>query len=422
MKTKWITLTMSLFYLSLLSAQENPICIDICQERARENYPLIRQHGLINLSQAYNLSTISTGYLPQVSLNGQATYQSDVVHLPISLPGINVPSMDKDQYKATLDVTQTIWDGGNISSQRKIVQSNKDIDRQTLEVQLYTIRERINQLYFGILMIREQLNQLYLLREDLQNGLKTVQAFSQNGTATQSDIDAVQVELLNVEQRETELHSLNRAYIQMLSAMTNTELGEDTPLEKPSEDIVNLHASINRPELELYEKQRSLFDAQESLITAKNMPRLSLFLQGGYGKPGLNMLSDQFDLFGIAGVRLSWNFGNLYSTKNEKRLIETNKNMVNTLQETFLFNTNLQLKQLYNDILKAKELITKDDEIIALRKRVKAASESKYENGIYTINDLLKDINAENQSKQAKVLHEMLYLMNIYSYKNITGN
>ena len=417
---RWLLLTISLLYMFLLAAQESKVSIDLCQEKARENYPLIKQYGLINLSREYTLSTVSKGYLPQVSLNGQATYQSDVVNLPIAVPGITVPSMDKDQYRATLDVAQSIWDGGNIQAQRKIEKESKEVDRQAVDVQLYAIRERVNQLYFGILTVDEQLNQLNLLRDDLQRGLKTVQALFQNGTAMQSDVDAVQVELLNVEQRETELKSMKKAYVQMLSVMTNMEIGEE--LERPLDTPVSFSTVINRPELMLYEKQRSLFDAQESLITAKNMPRLSLFLQGGYGKPGLNMLSNGFEMFGIAGVRLSWNFGSLYTTKNERRLIETNKNMIATQQETFLFNVNLQQKQLYNDVLKVRDLMRKDDEIIQLRKRIKSASQSKYENGVYTINDLLKDINAENQARQAKVLHEIQYLLSLENYKHLTGN
>ena len=412
------------FIIALLATQHlsaQTLTIDDCQLRARENYPLIRQYGLIEQSQEYTLSNISKGYLPQISLNIQASYQSDVVNLPITIPGIKTPTMDKDQYKATIDVAQTIWDGGAIRSQHKITEAGKVVERQTTEVQLYAIREKVNQLYFGILTIGGQLKQLSLLNDDLHRGLKTVQALFQNGAAMQSDVDVVQVELLSVAQRETELKSMQNAYCQMLSAMINVEIKDDAQLVKPQDVPVSMAAAINRPETVLYETQRTMFDAQESLITAKNLPRLSLFLQGGYGKPGLNMLSNGFDTFGIAGVRLSWNFGNLYSMKNERRLIETQKEMVNTQQETFLFNIDLQQKQVYNDVLQSKQLLQKDDEIIRLRERVRLASESKYENGVCTINDLLKDINTENQSRQAKVLHEIQYLLALEKYKYIVG-
>lgn len=410
-----------LFCCSSLIAQ-NQLTIDECQLMAKDNYPLIRQYGLIEQSKDYSLSNLSKAYFPQVSLNGQATYQSDVVHFPIQVPGIDIPTIDKDQYKATIDVSQLLWDGGNTASQKKITKAENEVQKQNLEVNLYSIRERVNQLYFGILSIDEQLRQLDILTEDLDNSYKIVNAFLQNGTATQSDVDAVHVELLNTEQKRTELQSFRKAYSEMLSAFIYQKIDHQTILEKPSEEFFDPLQQINRPEVYLYDKQRSLSDARESLVDAKNMPRFSLFLQGGYGKPGLNMLSNDFELFGMGGIRLSWNFGNFYTKSNEKKLIINNKKQIDTQEETFLFNTNLQLTQAYNEIQKVKALMEKDDEIIMLRQRVKTASESKYENGVYTINDLIKDINSENQSRQARILHNIQYLLSIYNYKNISGN
>ena len=177
-----------------------------------------------------------------------------------------------------------------------------------------------------------------------------------------------------------------------------------------------------RPEMLLFARQNELFDAQQSGITARNMPRFSLFIQGGYGKPGLNMLSNDFEFFYIGGIKLNWNFGHLYSSKNDRHLLINNKNMVNTQQETFVFNTRLQLTQVWQEIQKAKELMQNDDEMIHLRHRVKTAGESKYANGVYTVNDLVKDVNAENQARQAKILHEIQYLMSVYQYNVIAGN
>ncbi len=404
-----------------LSAQMR-LTIEECQEKARNNYPLIRQFGLIDQSKEYNLSNLSKSYLPQVSLNGQATYQSDVVSLPIQLPGIDVPSMDKDQYKVTIDATQTIWDGGMIRSQKKIATASNEVDKQNIEVNLYALRERVNQLFFGILTLDEQLNQLDILETDLQNSLKMTKAFLENGTGTSSDVDAIQVEILNTEQKRIELNTFRKAYTEMLSAIIHEKITEQTVLGKPVEQPVDPLAVIGRPEIGLFDSQRRLFDIQESSITAKNNPRFGLFVQGGYGKPGLNMLSNSFEPYALGGIKLSWNFSNLYTKSNEKHQLDIQKNIVNIQEETFKFNTHLQLTQVYNEIQKFRNLMKQDDEIITLRNRVKTAAESKYENGVYTVNDLVRDINAESQSRQAKILHEVQYLMNIYNYNNIQGN
>ena len=397
------------------------LTIDECQQKARDNYPQIKQFGLIEQSKEYTISNLSKSYLPQLTLNGQATYQSDVVSVPISIPGIDLPTMDKDQYKASVDLSQTIWDGGSINSQKKIAHAGNEVEKQSVEVDLYSIRSRVNQLFFGILTLDEQLKQIDILSNDLGNSHDVAKALFENGTATLSDVDAIQVELLNNDQRQTELKSLRKAYVEMLSALTNEKILEQTVLEKPAEILIDSFSGITRPEMMLFDKQRELYDAQEGLITAKNRPKLSLFAQGGYGKPGLNMLSDNFDFFALGGLRLSWNFGNLYTKNNEKKLININKSRIKTQEETFIFNTNLQLTQIYNEVQKSLELMQKDDEIIALRNRVKTASKNKYENGVYTVNDLIRDINAESQSKQAKVLHEIQYLMNLHNYKTMKG-
>ena len=400
---------------------QKALTIDECQQKARDNYPQIKQFGLIEQSKEYTISNLSKNYLPQLSLNGQATYQSDVVHIPISIPGMNIPTMDKEQYKATIDLSQTIWDGGSTNSQKKIARAGNEIEKQSIEVDLYSIRSRVNQLFFGILTLDEQLKQVDILNNDLGNSHDMAKALFDNGTATSSDVDAIKVELLNNDQRKTELKSLRKAYAEMLSALINEKIPEQTILEKPAEISIDPLSAISRPEILLFNKQQELYDAQESLITAKNRPKFSLFAQGGYGKPGLNMLSDKFDFFALGGLRLSWNFGNFYTKNNEKRLIDINKSRIKTQEETFTFNTNLQLAQIHNEIQKALELMQKDDEIIALRNRVKTASKSKYENGVYTVNDLIRDINAESQSKQAKVLHEIQYLMSLHNYKTEKG-
>jgi len=408
------------FFIAMQSlfAQQS-LTIEACQQKARDNYPLIRQHSLIDLSEQYTISNIGKVWLPQVAFNAQATWQSDVTHIPINMPGI--PTIDKDQYRATIDISQTIWDGGAARSQRKITEAGNEIERQSVEVNLYTLRERVNQLFFGVLTINEQLKQLDILEKDLQTSLKLVNSFLQNGIATPSDVDMVQVEILNVSQKRTELRSFRKAYAAMLSAMIGETVNDDVQLVRPEEITVNRQANITRPEMLLFAKQNELFDAQLGSIKARNMPRFSVFVQGGYGKPGLNMLSNGFEFFAIGGARLNWNFGNLYSAKNESSLLANNKNMAGVQQETFLFNTNLQLTQAWQEIQKAKELMQTDDEIINLRYRVKTAGESKYANGVYTVNDLVKDINAENQARQAKIFHEVQYLMSLYYYDVLRG-
>lgn len=422
---KTIILFIGIIIYTNIANSQTVITLEECKQMAVENYPLIKQYGLIQAAEEYTLSNISKNYLPQFGANAQATYQSDVTKLPFdasSLPiPIDIPSMSKDQYKMTLDASQLIWDGGITSSQKKIARANSEMEKQQVEVNLYTIKEKVNQLYFGILSIDKQLKIVSLTEENLRANRETAQSMFDNGVAMQSDLDQIDVELLNLEQKRIEQKALRQASIRMLSLFIHKTLDESMLFQKPQEAI-QLSSDIVRPELNLYNSQIALFDAQQVSVNARNMPRINLFAQGGYGRPGLNMLEDKFRLFAIGGIKLSWNFGSFYTKKNEKRLIHNSINSVEVQRETFLFNTNVQLTKEQAEIEKMKKLLEKDDDIIRLRERVKIAGESKYKNGVYQMNELIRDINAESMAMQTKALHEIQYLMNIYNYKHIQGN
>jgi len=422
---KIVILVIGILCFANISKSQTVFTLEECKQMAVDNYPLIKQYGLIDKAEEYTLGNISKSYLPQFGLNAQATYQSEVTKLPFDASSfpvpIDIPSMSKDQYKATLDVSQLIWDGGQTGSQRKITKANSEVEKQQVEVTLYTVKEKINQLYFGILSIDEQLKILDLTEKNLQANKEIAQSMFNNGMAMQSDLDQIDVELLNLDQNRIEQKSLRQSSLQMLSLFIHKHLSENVILKKPLGTLAQ-RGDITRPELSFYNSQVTMFNAQESSVNAKNMPRINLFAQGGYGRPGLNMLEDKFRLFAIGGVKLSWNFGNLYTKKNEKRLIENNINNVEVQRETFLFNTNVQLTKEQSEMQKMRKLLEKDDEIIYLRKRVKIAGESKYKNGAYQMNELIRDINAEGMAMQTKALHEIQYLMNIYNYKHIQGN
>ena len=423
MKTKFILA--GLFIYSGFLFSQKKITLDECQSMARANYPLINQYQLIDKSKEFTLSNIGKAYLPQVSLNGQATYQSAVTKVPIDFKALNLPvsiqSPNKDQYKATIDVSQIIWDGGNINAQKDISKANADVDKNQVDISLYQIREKINQLYFGILAIDAQLKLLDYLEEDLDSNKKIMVSMYNNQMATESDIYQVDVQILNVEQNRTTQESDKVAYLKMLSVFINNKLDNSVDFEIPQKIDLEL-SKISRPELNLYDAQRNLTEMQRKSIKAKNMPQLGLFAQGGYGNPGLNMLKNKFDLYAVGGVKFSWNFGNLYTKKNEEQNIAIKQASIKVQEDTFLFNTNLEIDQQYQDLQKINRLLTKDGEIIDLRDKIKKASESKYRNGVSTANDLIQDINAANQARQTKALREIEYLQNIYNYKYLQGN
>lgn len=403
------------------------LTVEMCQQKARENYPLVRQYDLIEQSRAFSLENANRGYLPQFALSAKATYQSDVTELPIKVPGVDVPTMRKDQYQTLVELNQTIWDGGNINARKEAVRSGSEVERQQWVVDLYTLNDRVNQLFFGILLLEEQLKQNTLLQDELQRNHVQVQAFLDNGVANRADLDAVRVEQLSAVQQRNEILSARRAYREMLSWMIGEPIREDTQLEKPVQsyfytNTAEMMSRIDRPELALFDAQGGRLDAEERVLRAKNLPKLGLFVQGGYGNPGLNMLKDRFEAFYVAGVRLSWNFGTLYTKRNERAQIDLNRRGVDLQRETFLFNTRLQVAQTTNEMDKLLRLMEDDDEIIRLRTNIRKAAQAKVAGGTLTVTEMLREITAEDLARQNKLLHEMQYLMALYNLKNTINN
>lgn len=423
MRIKTITLFLALVSYAPCFAQ---LSIEACYEKARANYPLIKQYGLIEKTKEYNLSNAAKGYLPQVTFSAQATYQSDVTEIPIDLDaigltGVKIPSVSQDQYKMELALSQTLWDGGAIRSERKALHTQAEVDQRDMDVNMYTINERVNQLYFGVLLAEAQLEQNKVLQAELRRSCEQVSSYIKNGIAQQSDLDAIRVDLLKAKQTEAQFEHTKRAYREMLSRLIGEEIGEETRLVKP-EAVRPLTKENNRPELELYQARIRNLRAQDSRITAGMMPKLGLFVTGGYGKPGLDMFEDNFKAYYLAGVRLSWNLGSLYTRKNDRRKIQTGIRSIETQRETFLFNTSLDVAQRNATIDKYIDQLKYDDEIIALRGSVRRASETKMANGTLSGTDLTRDIHAEQSAIQDKILHEIELLMAIYNLRYAINN
>ncbi len=401
-------------------AQVKQLSIEECYTMATQYYPLAKQRNLIGQSKMYNLDNASKGYLPQVSINGQATYQSDVVTIPIKVPGIESPYIPKDQYKLYGVLTQTIFDGGIIKQHKKAEEAQAVVEEQTLEVELYQLKDRINQLFFGALLLSEQIQQTQLLKNDIQSGIATAEAAIANGAALKSSADVLRVESIKADQRTTELKATQKAYLDMLGLFINQPLNENTVLVHPS--LLLPATEILRPELTLYDYQRKSLDIQKNMLKAQNRPRFNFFVEGGLGRPALDIFETEMKGYYIGGIRLNWPLSGFYDLKNNNALIENNQRMIDVKKETFLFNTQLALKQQSAEIAKFRELLDSDEAIIALRKNIKATASAQLEFGAITTNDYLKEVNAEDQARLAQIAHKIQMLLAIYNQKTTSGN
>ena len=421
LKTIWITAIMSMLTLPAVAQ----FTLDECQQLARENYPLLQKYDLIKQTAAYSIENINKGYLPQLSLSGQASYQSETTGLPDALKSMLANSgykgMEKDQYRIALELNQVLWDGGNIKAQKKVASANEKIQAAQTDVAMYDVRNRVNELFFGILLLEEKLQLNTELQTLLQNSFRTLETQNAHGTAMKSDVNVIKAELLRAKQDRVALQSMRKSYLQMLAIFIGKEAESIDSLQKPVAVMPSVPKN-QRPELLLYATQMQQTQAQNDLLKAALYPKLSFFAQGFYGYPYYDMFDSMFNhnlkLGGIIGVKLSWNIGKLYTFKNEKRQLQLAQKQIETSQEVFLFNNSLQAAQETEAVHQYREMMKADAEIIQLLTAVRQAAEAQLEHGVIDVNDLLREITKENQARINHSAHEIEMLKSIYELRN----
>jgi outer membrane protein TolC len=409
--------------LSLLKlyGQSSSLTIEECYRLAEQNFPLSKQYALIEQSKEYTIDNLSKGSYPQVAVLGQATYQSAVTKIEIPFPGITVPAVSKDQYRLYAEASQTLTDFPLIKAQKELKAADAAIQQQQVTATLYTLHERVNQLFFGMLMLDEQLKQSDLLKSDIQRGIDQTQAALENGTAFKSSLDKLKAEMLKVRQHDVELAASKKAYADMLGYLINRTIDTSVLLVKPL--VPALVDTIQRPELSTFELQKKATLIQEKLAGIKNIPKLNVFFQGGMGKPSpVNLLSTDVSPYYIAGIRLNWSPSGLYTYKKEKLSAANDRHKIDVQRNIFLFNTQLALKRENSDVDKYRRLIQADKEIITLRESVKKTSLVQLQNGVITTNDYLKEVNEEDLARQNLLLHTLQLLMVQYEQKTTMGN
>ncbi len=405
--------------------------LEECQQAAENNYPL-----------QLTVSNIQKGWLPQVSASAQATYQSDVMAWPDGLKnmlsgmGVDVKGLKKDQYRVGIDLQQTVYDGGVIGSQKRIAREQGKVQEAQNEVNIYNVRKRVNEMYFGLLLLEEQIK----LNNDLQNLLvgneSKLESMAEHGTAAESDLQNVKAERLNAVQKATELASQK----QMLQRMLGTFCGiEIKNVQKPQvkaegetlATVTGREATLarqenRRPELRALDAQIGVLNAQEKALNAALMPKVGVFAQGYYGYPGLNMFegmtSHKWNWYGTIGARITWNIGALYTRKNDKAKLQLQRDMTENKREEFLFNNNLEQIQQNENIERYQKLMAQDGDIISLRQSVRKAAESKLTHGVIDVNDLVREINQEHAACVQQSVHEIEMLKEIYDNKYTTNN
>ena len=419
MKTIKILFILLIFPGQLLLAQES-ITLEQCQIWARENHPVLKQSGLYQQILALKNENNATSNLPQVTFNGQATYQSDVTKIGISIPNMNIPTADKDQYKFYLDLKQTIWDGGLSKAKELINNAENAGNLQQTEVELYQVKEKVNQFYFTSFLIQENLKIVEKKTETLAERQKILESAVKNGMILASELDQLLAEQIKTDQLVLELKNNRETVLSALAILTGKETDQIKNLTLTTESTLP-DKPLMRPELDLFAKQNDLLNANSEILKKQRNPKLFGFGQAGYGNPGLNMLNNEFDTYYLVGLGFNWNVLDWKNTSRQRQVLKLQQEIVQTKQENFVRNIDLATDQQNKQISQLTELLKTDQELIQVRERITKTSASKLENGTITTADYIQDLNAETTAKLTLETHKIQLKEARVKLENIRG-
>lgn len=405
------------------AAHAQTTTLDECIGWAYDNYPQIKEMSLIEMTKGIDLKNAAYAWLPHLNISGKATWQSEVVEMPMDIPGMDI-NIPHDQYGLTAEFTQQIWDGGTSRSQKELAEAGAEVKKTQLETNLWSIRSRVQNVFLGIILIDKQLELNRLLRESLERSSEEVKSRMEAGVALPSDLDQVSVNILSCLQQRASLDADRKSYVKILGLLTGRDM-TDVDLAVP-QDAVNYvddgaRDFETRPEMAFYAAQLKQNEFQRRQLNTLISPKLNLSLHGGYGRPGMNMLSGDFSGYFVAGLKLQWNIGALYTRGLDKRKVNADAQKIDLTRKSFILNSSVEAEQKNNAILKARDVLEKDSEIIGLRQRIRASGENQYREGTIKMNDYLSMLDEEYKAKANESMHEVQLMMAVYDMKNTIG-
>jgi outer membrane protein TolC len=417
----FLIIALALVFESSNAQTTKQLTLEFCQQRAVEVYPIVNQKTLYEESAALNIENLDKNYLPQFALSGRASYQSDVTQVPISIPGQEIPVIDKDMFDFYLGLNQLIWDGGINKQQKTLEEANLNISRQQVEVELYKVKERVNGLYFKILLFQQNKELLLSNKKVVADKIEEMESGIRHGTVLNSTADVLKAQVLQIDQRIIEIDTDVDAHYKMLGELLNMDIPVTTSLVLPDPELETSQYKNHRPEYELLNLNQTRLELSKNLVSSSYMPKFSGFGKVGYGKPGLNMLNDGFDSYYYVGVGLSWDIINWNKQKNQKKLLDLQQGIIDTEKEAFDKNIRIQVEDDLAQINKFRQLIDTDEEIILLREKITQTASSQMENGTITSSQYLDELNRETAAKMDLEMHRIQLSFAKINYLKTTG-
>ena len=414
-----------ILFPALLSAQKAPAGISLqqCLQEAVKHFPVQKQLPLNRQQYDLEQQNLKKNYLPQLNLNGQASYQSDVTKVPMPpVPGFDLPVISKDWYKINFDLDQMIWDGGFTKNQQAVRLAGYRLADQQVKLKTFNLKKQVSVLYFKILFLQANIRALQVLVSDLDARIQEARAAVKNGVLLPADVDALEVNQKLAQQQIIEKKADQKGLLGSLNRLTHLHLTDARQLLTPQVSLPSYDFVNHRPEYEMMTLQQQKISAQQKLTAVKRLPVFKLFGQAGYGRPGYDMLNNNFDTYYMAGIRLHWNIYDWNRTKNQKQILRIQSDVLQTEKENFDQSLQAELEKLKSNILKFETLMKSDRDILRLQNKVVSAAGSKLKNGTITATAYLIELNKEVKAQLTLQAHKLQLVFAKYQYMTALGN
>lgn len=399
---------------------QNKISLEECYQLADKNYPIAKQEKILGERLSHEVASVNKDKLPKIAINAQATYQSDVTKAPTFFPSFAAEPLNKDQYRATLDVNQLIYNGGLINANVEFKEAQTKTLQQQAKVSLYHLKYQINQYYFAVLLIQNEISLLAAKKNLLNEKSKEIKTAVKFGAVLPASEDVIEAEIIKINQQLLGSAFEKKKLIENLSELTLTPFDENTVLSDPTIEVAQ--KEITRPELVFYDLQDQQLESSKSIVSKSNLPKLNAFAQMGYGNPGLDMLKNEFTTFYITGLKLNWNVFDWNKTRQELQALDLSKQLVANEKETFELNIRMQLQETEKEIKKIEQFISSDRDIIMLREKIVKSADSQMRNGVITTSEYLNEVTQLFESKTNQKAHEVQLSLAKANYQIIQGN
>lgn len=417
----------------LLARRTDTLTLSTCLRRAVEQHPLDRQYTLHQKTYQLKKKNANTNWLPALDINASASYQSDVpsigeVEIPVQSPqpgapesmSMDIPEPSKDQYQITLDVKQTIYDAGATRKNKKLADFKQQVNKQETRVNIHKVKEKVADVYFSVMLLDKKHELMHLTKKEINKRKKTIQSGIENGTVLPSARKSLDAERLKLEQQMLENRQQRNAMITVLEELTDTTLEAPLSMAKPGMPFQSSD-SIHRPEIKLFEKQTASLEASQALTKTRRFPKVFAFSQLGYGKPGLNMLSDDFDSWYLIGAGLKWDLWDWNQNKRKRQIMEVRQSLIQTRKNHFKEQVHIALQKQLEQINNYRELIKTDHKIIKAREKVTQSARSQLNNGVINATEYINELNTEKKAKISLETHKIQLMKAKIQYLILNG-